>query len=131
MVIFNHTMNTITDALDYSAKRNELISNNIANVDTPNFKTKDAAFKEVLGNAMDDLQAKRTHSKHFTFTNNDANKAYSVFTNHNTMYSHNGNNVDIDKEMADLAKNQIYYRSMVDRLNGKFNTLKTVIKGGR
>lgn len=46
------------------------------------------------------------------------------------MYSHNGNNVDIDKEMAELAENQIYYNGLVDRINGKFGSLQTVIRGG-
>lgn len=37
----------------------------------------------------------------------------------------------MDKEQADLAANQIYYNALVDRINGKFNTLQNVIKGGR
>lgn len=36
----------------------------------------------------------------------------------------------MDQEMVKLAENQIYYNALVDRINGKFNTLKTVIKGG-
>ena len=46
-------------------------------------------------------------------------------------YSHNGNGVDMDKEQANLATNQIYYNALVDRMNGKLNTLQNVIKGGR
>ncbi len=49
----------------------------------------------------------------------------------NTSYQANGNNVDMDKEMADMAENQIYYEALVDRLNGKFNSLQTVIRGGK
>lgn len=130
MKLFGQTIHTLERALDYSALRNEAISNNIANVDTPNYKSKDVVFKDMLHNAMkNSLQAKRTHEKHFPFTN--ANDAFQVITRHDTAYSHNGNNVDIDKEMSNSAKNQIYYRSMVDRLNGKFNTLQNVIRGGR
>jgi flagellar basal-body rod protein FlgB len=39
--------------------------------------------------------------------------------------------VDIDKEMSDLAENQIYYYTMIDQLAGKFQSLQTVIKGGK
>ena len=46
------------------------------------------------------------------------------------MYNHNGNNVDVDHEMAELAKNQLYYQAVVDRLNGKFSSLEKVIRGG-
>jgi|SRR5690625_431945 len=130
MKIFDHTLNTLEHALDFSTERNKTIVNNIANVDTPNYKSQDVVFKDVLHNTLKQLEAKRTHPQHLPFTsNNSAN--YSTVTNHNTLYNHNQNNVDIDKEMANLAKNQIYYRSLVDRMNGKFNTLQTVIRGGR
>ncbi len=52
-------------------------------------------------------------------------------TKNDLVYNHNKNNVDLDKEMSDLAQNQIYYNALVERLNGKFNSLKTVIKGGK
>ena len=54
-----------------------------------------------------------------------------VFNYSNFRYRHDGNGVDMDKEQADLAANQIYYNAFVDRINGKFNTLQNVIKGGR
>lgn len=130
MKLFGQTIHTLERALNYSALRNETISNNIANVDTPNYKSKDVVFKDMLHDAMkNNLQAKRTNERHLPFTS--ANDAFQVITRKNTAYSHNGNNVDIDKEMSNSAQNQIYYRSMVDRLNGKFNTLQTVIRGGR
>lgn len=130
MKLFDSTIGTLEDALHFSAKRNIVISNNIANVDTPNYKSQDVVFNDVLHNALDrQIQAKRTDSQHLPFST--VAKGYQVITNHNTTYSHNQNNVDMDKEMANLAKNQIYYRSLVDRINGKFNTLQTVVRGGR
>src|SRR5699024_8634310 len=129
MVLFNHTIHALEQSLDYSTKKNQIISNNIANVDTPNFKAKDVSFKNVLSEEMDHLTTK-SHPKHITFSS-EQYQPYTMITKQNTQYNHNGNNVDIEKEMAELAKNQIYYRSMVDRLNGKFSTLQTVIKGGR
>ncbi len=129
MKIFNQTFDSIEKALNYSTERNSVISNNIANVDTPNYKTRDVTFKNILNQEENHLSAKRTHPKHLPFST--VSSGYQTVINRNTMYSHNGNNVDIDKEMTSLAENQIYYRSMVDRLNGKFNTLQTVIRGGR
>lgn len=131
MKLFDQTMNMLEQGLHISSARNTVISNNIANVDTPNYKSQDVRFKNILNHAIDQrLETIKTHPKHLSFSS-DSTNSYNVITNHSTMYSHNGNNVDIDKEMANLAKNQIYYRSLVDRLNGKFNTLQTVIKGGR
>lgn len=81
----------------------------------------------VLDNALNStLPAKKTHLKHMSFNENN-----TMRSNNNTMYNHNGNNVDIDKEMAELAKNQIYYRGLVNRINGKFSGVQTVIRGGR
>jgi|SRR5690625_4830959 len=129
--IFDHTLNTLEHALDYSTQKNKTIANNIANVDTPNYKSQDVVFKDVLQNELQhQFEAKRTHPKHLPFSLS-SQSGYKTVTKHNTLYNHNQNNVDIDKEMANLAKNQIYYRSMVDRMNGKFNTLQTVIRGGR
>lgn len=132
MSLFEGTIQTLERSLDYSALKNRTISNNIANVDTPNYKSKEVSFKNVLTDQLENtFQAKRTNSRHIPFQSDSAQDSFQVVTNSNTTYNHNGNNVDIDKEMSELAKNQIYYQSVVDRLNGKFSSLQTVIRGGR
>lgn len=129
MQIFGPTVQTLEQSLDYASKQNQAISSNIANADTPNYKAKEVVFKDVLGQAMQGVEGKKTHAKHISFGSPDS--AYITRTNQSTTYNHNGNNVDIEKEMTASAKNQIYYQSMVDRLNGKFSTLQTVIRGGK
>ena len=52
-------------------------------------------------------------------------------TKNKSTYNHNGNSVDMDQEMAELAKNQIYYNALMERINGKFAVLQTVIRGGK
>lgn len=131
MDLFSGTINTLQKSLNYASVKNQTISSNIANVDTPNYKAKDVVFKDVLQQELaGSLIAKRTHPKHIPFEN-DNNSTIKTIQRNNTVYNHNGNNVDIDKEMSELAQNQIYYQSLVDRLNGKFNSLQTVIRGGR
>lgn len=130
MNLFDGTIQTLEKSLAYSTAKNRIIADNIANVDTPNYKAKKVVFKNVLASTMDKtIQNKRTHSKHFSFRNM-VDQSYVVRENTNTMYNHNGNNVDIDQEMAELAKNQIYYQAVVDRLNGKFSNIEKVIRGG-
>ncbi|MGY0691552.1 flagellar basal body rod protein FlgB [Virgibacillus sp. FSP13] len=132
MDLFGGTFRTLENSLDYASVKNSTISNNIANVDTPNYKAKDVTFKNVLHKELgNSLAAKRTHPKHLPFDNETLQNSYQVITKGNTMYNHNGNNVDIDKEMAELAENQIHYQALVDRMNGKFRSLQTVIRGGR
>ncbi|KGP92853.1 flagellar basal body rod protein FlgB [Pontibacillus chungwhensis BH030062] len=130
MTMFGGTIQTLEKSMDYASLKNKTISNNIANVDTPNYKAKDVQFKDVFSEQMSSIDAKRTNSKHIPFSSTSTSR-FSVTSNGSTQYNHNGNNVDIDQEMSDLAKNQIYYQALVDRLNGKFRSLESVIKGGR
>jgi flagellar basal-body rod protein FlgB len=130
MGLFSGTIQKLEQSLDYSSAKNRAISTNIANIDTPNYKSKDVVFKNVLNNTLESsFKPKTTHSKHIPF-NQTTFKPYQVVTNDNTTYNNNGNNVDVDVEMAEMAKNQIYYNSLVDRINGKFGSLQTVLRGG-
>ena len=128
--LFNDTIRTLEKSLDYSTAKNRAISENIANVDTPNYKMKDVVFKDVLNNNLSgSTTMKNTDPRHFSI-DTDAGQSFQTSVRNQTMYNHNGNNVDVDKEMAELAKNQIYYQAIVDRLNGKFSSIQTVIRGG-
>lgn len=128
MSLFGGSITNLQQGLDYAATKNQTIANNIANIDTPNYKAKQVNFKSVLNQQMGGFQARRTNDKHLEFGNEM--RTHRITTNNSTQYNHNGNNVDVDKEMTELANNQIYYQALVDRLNGDFNKLQTVIRGG-
>ncbi|CAG9619716.1 flagellar basal body rod protein FlgB [Sutcliffiella rhizosphaerae] len=129
MKVFSTSIQALEKGIQYSGTKHKAISDNIANVDTPNFKRKEvsANFGEVLRQT---LQSKKTDNRHLEFSKGNPNQPFKVTTSSNS-YSHNGNNVDIDKEMSDMAENQIYYYTLIDQLNGKFQSLQNVIKGGR
>lgn len=128
MSIFGRTIDNLHHGLNYAHLKNETIANNIANVDTAGYKSKNVQFKSLLEiEQTNQFQAKRTDRRHIDFS---GGRGLKVRTNYNTLYNHNGNNVDIEKEMVELANNQIYQQALVDRLNGRFDTLQNVIKGG-
>lgn len=129
MQLFNHTIKSLESALNATAARQNVISQNIANVDTPFYKAKEVVFKHELEKAIS-IQAKKTHRKHIDFKYH-ANGDYIIQTKNHTVMNNNGNNVDIDKEMVLLAENQILYNALIERLNGKLNAIKTVIRGGK
>lgn len=130
MNIFGGTISHLEQGLDFSATKGKVISQNIANVDTPNYKAKNVNFKEVFADAKaNSLEAYRTDARHIAFKSNGSQPG--VFNYSNLRYRHDGNGVDMDKEQADLAANQIYYNALVDRINSKFSSLQNVIKGGR
>ena len=130
MSIFGRTIDNLHHGLNYAHLKNETISNNIANVDTTGYKAKNVKFKSLLElEQMTTFQAKRTDPRHLDF--GGLERGFKISSNNNTTYNHNGNNVDVDKEMVELANNQIYQQALVDRLNGRFDTLKNVIRGGK
>jgi flagellar basal-body rod protein FlgB len=124
---FSPVIRALERSLDASSLKQNVITQNIANVDTPNYKAKEVVFQRELEKQ---LEAYKTNSKHMDFKYGD-DAALSVREVQTQSYLHNGNNVDIDREMAEMAKNQIYHQALVDRLNGKFNSMKLVIRGGR
>jgi flagellar basal-body rod protein FlgB len=129
MSLFSSTIQSLENGLNYSSAKQKVISQNIANVDTPNYKAKTTSFKEQLNDSISTFEAKRTNPRHFEFSgrgNIDLNVRSKPF-----QYNHNGNGVDIDKEMSEMASNQIYFNALSDRINGKFNSLKSVIRGGK
>ncbi|MCY9021588.1 flagellar basal body rod protein FlgB [Priestia megaterium] len=129
MSLFSTTFQTIENGISYASQKQQTIAQNITNVDTPNYKSKTVSrTSEFRGLLHNELEAYQTDSKHIPFSDS----SQRVITQQgNTSYQANGNNVDMDQEMADMAENQIYYEALVDRLNGKFNSLQTVIRGGK
>jgi flagellar basal-body rod protein FlgB len=130
MKLFSGTINTLENSIKYSTIKQKAIAQNIANVDTPNYRAKEVLKNTFQSELRDAIKANRTDTRHIEFTNSTQIN-FPVVSRPNSVYNHNGNSVDIDKEMAELAENQIYYNALVERLNGKFNTLKTVITGGK
>ena len=124
-----------TKALNAAWKRNEIISNNIANANTSNFKKSYVAFEELLqehlkGNSISVNTTHRNHIKTSTENINDLN--HKVINTQNYRTRRDGNNVDIDVEMAEAAKNYIIYNTLSTQLNNDMRRIKMVIKeGGR
>lgn len=121
---FNY-INVLDKACDASWMRNSVISNNIANVDTPGYKRKDVQFEEYL---MNEVGYTDSLDDEVAGVDLDGLNA-STYTEYSTLsYRIDGNNVDIDTENAELAKNQIKYYTMLDSVNQEFSRLKSVVK---
>lgn len=121
---FNY-INILKKAADASWKRNEVISNNIANVDTPGYKRKDVQFESYLMGALtgDGSLDRRVANVRMDTINPQVYTDYS-----NLSYRMDGNNVDIDTETAMLAENQIRYYALMDSMTQEFNRLKMVLQ---
>lgn len=122
-------------ALSASSLRQNVISNNIANVNTPGFKKSEVAFETILQEALgggSTIPLVKTNERHISPTlQNIDDVSPSLNTINSTSLRTDGSNVDIDIEMAELAKNNIYYDAVAQQLGKYFTNLKSVISGGK
>ena len=120
-------INVLDRAADAAWQRNEAISNNIANVDTPGYKRQDVAFESVLQQALGNNRYESMDDK---VANVDLSRlrgrAYLDYANYS--YRLDGNNVDIENENVMLAENQLKYQGLISSINQEFSNLKTVMK---
>lgn len=132
MNILDTTMFTMLQrGLDATTLRQRVIANNIANINTPGFKKSYVSFEDQLQVAMGKNGAplKGTHPRHIGVTG-PAIKPEVKQVNETTM-RFDGNNVDIDEEMVNLAATTIQYDVIAQGLIDRFNLLGNVIAGRR
>lgn len=119
-------VNVLDKAADASWKRETVLANNIANVDTPGYKRKDLDFEGVLKQELGrckhtslDTKIENLHMDHLN---------PSVYTDlSNYSYRLDGNNVDIDNEEVEYASEQLRYEGITAGISNEFNRMKSVI----
>jgi len=118
-------INVLKKAADATFKRNEILSNNISNGDTPGFKRKDLVFEKYL---MQELVDGDGNLDRRVANMNLANLGYTIYTDHEELsYRLDENNVDPEAEQARLAENQIKYYTLLDSMTQEFNRIKSVL----
>lgn len=125
------TIKVLEKLISYSALRNKVISKNIANISTQDYKREEVKFNDLLMEGLNS-NLKATEVKHFNNENlvqPDSSEFKVVEDSDPELYS-GVNNVNIDREMADLAENSIMFKFAVKKLQTYFKTLQEVIKGG-
>jgi flagellar basal-body rod protein FlgB len=122
-------VDVLKTAADASWLREEVLTNNIANVDTPNYKRQDVEFTTYLKSA---LEQAGTPTSTLTQKVNEANLSgitTRTYTENTTLsYRMDGNNVDLSTENAELAAEQINYNALIDSMNNEFTRMKAVLK---
>ena len=124
--IYNY-INVLDKAADASWSRNDVITNNISNADTPNYKRKDRSFQGYL-------QAELAGTN--TTTLNDRIKDVELSSLNATAYTDmanlsyrlDGNNVDIDTENVELASNQLMYQALINSISNEFDMIKAAMQ---
>lgn len=120
-------VNVLDKAMDASWLRNEAISNNIANADTPGYKRQDVNFEIQLAKALRHSRYKTMDAKVADVKMNRLNPiAYTDYAGFS--YRLDGNNVDSDTEGVYLAKNQVVYQGLYQSVHQEFKNLQSVMK---
>ncbi len=132
---FMQTQDILQRTMSAALIRQEVISDNLANVDTPHFKRSDVAFESELKRALDSydphpFKAALTNKKHIPFyrTKNYREVKPVVYLDSSTIYRNDGNNVDIEKEMVDARENTLRYIAMAQRVNDNFRLLSSILR---
>ncbi len=123
------TYDLVKLGLNASDVRSKTIANNMANINTKNYKRFNVVFEENLknGTSSSGLELKKTNSKHIG--DDDSSNGYiSIDQDNSTSMRSDGNNVDLDIEKVNQAANTLKYNALVTRINSEYNNMKTVLK---
>lgn len=132
--LYNSTMfQSMSKQLDTSSVRQKVIAHNLANVDTPHYKRSEVRFEDAFREALEKPPAKirgwSPDSKHIPI-NPKMPISYvqpEIWRENDTFTRSDNNNVDIDVEMAELAKNELMYDAVMERMSRMFSGLRHVI----
>lgn len=124
------TIKLLENAIDFCSVKNNVISKNIANIGTEDYQREEAVFKDVLS-AQINKNLKATNSRHISSNPESLSNenGVSVIKDNSEDMASGVNNVDIEKEMADLAENTIMFKFSARKIGSYYKNLQTVIKG--
>jgi flagellar basal-body rod protein FlgB len=143
--LFNDpTSKVLRTALSGLQQRQQVIADNMANVDTPNYKAKAVSFEDALKTELAGpprqapkllkLGLETTHENHIPLqpvVNGATPAKPETFVSADGTLREDGNTVDVEREMAKLAETQIMYNAVGQLAASKFGVLRTAINEGR
>jgi flagellar basal-body rod protein FlgB len=133
--IFDGTISVLQKSLNARSVQHQVLSSNVANADTPNYKAFEVAVDEELRKletGKPRIQLARTQSSHLPVVRAETDRV----TLRNSpapalSLRADGNTVDLDRSMGDLAENTIKYKTSAQLIAIKLKGLKNAIIGGR
>lgn len=130
LLFSDQTPLVLKKGLDFQSARNLMISTNVSNMETPDFKAHDINFEKQLQEFVSSgnrLQMKSTNSKHFGPSNEGLKSMKPQPFELSDPSKSNGNNVNVDKEMGKLAENQIMYTAFIQLMMKRGSTVRSAV----
>jgi len=136
--LFTLTDRLLERALDGVAARQRVTAHNIANVNTPGYKRHRLSFEESLHQAVEKAERRRLERRDHPSSAHPHRRAelplerpFRVERDMTTTMRNDGNNVDIEAELAQLTKDQVFYQALADQVARRYAMLRAVITEGR
>jgi len=126
-ILPDDAIRTAAEALNGLARRQELTSQNIANIDTPGYKAQEVDFETALRRASGSerhLPVHATHGNHLA--SQSTSTGFTVEARKGGTERADGNNVDIDIELATLTETGVRYQALTSLVSRKLNLLKNI-----
>ena len=132
--LFDNTIATLQKTLNVGSLRHKVLTSNIANIDTPNYKAFEVVMEDTIkrnNRSAGALELVRTRPRHLSGRHSSSNPIKIKVADSTTFNLRaDGNTVDLDRTMGKLAENTILYRSAAQIIKRKFQGLKNAIQGG-
>ena len=132
--LFDKTIQSLASSMQMRQLKQNVISANIANAETPDYKAKKLDFEGSLARAIDneDLGKMHTsHGDHFLMGQGAISRVRpDIYDNPEINYSNDGNTVDLEKEISAQNENSILYEAATKLINKKLATLKYAASNG-
>ena len=125
----SNVSSTLFEQLNFRAERQKVISSNLANVNTPNYKTKDLVFDEQLNLATkNSLQMSQTNNKHMRNIDPTSNLSNPRLLEVKGLQEQNdGNNVNLDSQMSEQSKNKVLFDAIQSSIKKDSRLFRSVI----
>lgn len=131
MNINDKTLQALAAGMKFREMRQEVISSNVANAETPGYKAKRLDFEKALARALDvdgQMGMKVEDDKHYDVGNGGfENLEPEVYEDPNGVVNESGNTVNREDEMARMAQNKIMYDALVQLTNKKLGMKKYIL----
>ncbi|MGD9043678.1 MAG: flagellar basal body rod protein FlgB [Desulfobacterales bacterium] len=132
--LFDGAISTLQKSLNLGSLRHKVLTANIANIDTPNYKAFEVVMQNEIkknGRPAHPINLVRTQPDHLLGRNQSATDVKLKVADPPPLnFRADGNTVDLDKTMGKLAENTLLYRAAAQIIKRKFQGLKNVIQGG-
>ena len=121
--------NALYEQLNFRGEKQKVISSNIANINTPNYKTKDLIFEDEVNSATNSLKLKQTNIRHISSINTLSSSGNPRLIEIKGLEEQNdGNNVNLDTQMGEMSKNKVLFDAIQSSIKKDSRLFRSVVE---